>query len=51
MQVADCKATRDAIAALRLAEHVPGTGEPVLRQSLNAQGRYRRLATGWGALA
>lgn len=50
MQVAACKATREAIARSALAEPLAGTGEDVPRDALDAQGRYRRLATGWGAL-
>jgi hypothetical protein len=51
MQVASGKATRDAIARFSLAELVPGTAEDVPRRALDAQGRYRRVATGWGELA
>ncbi|MES2714742.1 MAG: hypothetical protein V4795_03220 [Pseudomonadota bacterium] len=51
MQLASGKATRAAIAAMQLAEAVPGTAEDVPRQALDADGRYRRLATGWGDLA
>lgn len=49
MQVAPCKATREVIAGSALAEALEGTGEVVPRHALDAQGRYRRLATGWGA--
>lgn len=50
MQVATCKATLDAIGRVHLAEPVPGTGEEVPAWSLDGRGRYRRVATGWGAL-
>ena len=50
MQVADCKATLDAIGRVGLAEAVPGTGEDVPAQALDPRGRYRRVATGWGEL-
>ena len=50
MQVALCKATPDAIARSAWAEPLAGTGEDVPRDALDAQGRYRRLATGWGEL-
>ena len=50
MQVAGCKATSQAIDGFSLAELVQGTGEDVPRHALDAQGRYRRVATGWGAL-
>lgn len=50
MQVANGKATREAIAGMRQAEYLPGTAESVPRAALDAKGRYRRLATGWGEL-
>jgi len=51
MQVANCKATAEAISRLALAEPVPGTGEEVPLHALDAHGRFRRVATGWGELA
>jgi hypothetical protein len=33
------------------AEIVEGTGQEVLRSELDNEGRYRRIATGWGELA
>ena len=51
MQVAPYKATVEAIEAMRLAELLPATGEDVPREALDSAGRYRRVATGWGALA
>lgn len=51
MQVAACKATLEAIGRVGLAEPVPGTGEDVPTLALDARGRYRRVATGWGELA
>jgi hypothetical protein len=50
MQVVGCKATLDAIGRLGLAEPVPGTAEDVPLHAVDPQGRYRRVATGWGAL-
>jgi hypothetical protein len=50
MLLGGCKATRDAIAAIHLAEPVPGTAEEVPLHALDAQGCFRRLPTGWGAL-
>ena len=50
MQVALDKATREAIAALHLVELVHGTAEDVPRDAVDAQGHFRRLATGWGEL-
>jgi len=50
MQLVNCKATPEAIASFRLAELVAGTGEEVPLQALDAQGCYRRVATGWAAL-
>ena len=51
MQVATYKATMEAIEAMRLAELLPATSEEVPREALDSAGRYRRVATGWGALA
>ncbi len=51
MRAADCKATREAIAAMRWAKVLEGTAEDVPRSALDAEGRYRRLPTGWGALS
>ncbi len=51
MEVAPYKATREAVAAMRLAEPLVATGEDVPRDALDDCGRYRRVATGWGALA
>lgn len=44
------KATREQIAALRSAEILEGTAERVPTSELDSQGRYRRIATGWGEL-
>jgi hypothetical protein len=44
------KATREQIAALRSAEILEGTGELVPASKLDSEGRYRRIATGWGEL-
>lgn len=50
MQVAACKAPLAVIGKSASVEALAGTGEDVPRQALDAQGCYRRLATGWGAL-
>lgn len=44
------KATRAAIEALN-GTLLEGTGEQVERGAIDAEGRFRRLATGWGELA
>lgn len=49
LQVAGFKAPLDVIKALG-AEPVAGTAQSVLRSELDRQGRYRRIATGWGEL-
>lgn len=48
MEVATCKATREAISSMGRAEHLPATAEVVPRDALDTQGRFRRVATGWG---
>ena len=48
--VALFKATRAAIAATQGGRLLEGTAEVVDRDALDGQGRYRRLATGWGDL-
>jgi hypothetical protein len=45
------KATREAIAAMFKAERLEGTAEDVPHELIDAQGRFRRLATGWGELS
>lgn len=45
------KATRESIAACPGAVVLEGTGQEVSRAELDEQGRYRRIATGWGELA
>lgn len=49
-QVALYKATRAVIEATQGARVLEGTAEVVTRDALDAQGRYRRMATGWGDL-
>ena len=44
------KATREQIAALHNAKILEGTGEQVPKSELDSQGRFRRIATGWGEL-
>lgn len=48
--VAPFKATREAIAELR-GEVIEGTEREVSADELDADGHYRRVATGWGELA
>lgn len=50
MQSGTFKATRDAIATMGRAEPLESTAEEVSRESIDALGRYRRVATGWGEL-
>jgi hypothetical protein len=47
--VAPYKATLKLIKALG-GEHLPGTVETVAAEDIDAKGRYRRVATGWGEL-
>jgi hypothetical protein len=49
LELAGFKAPLDLIKALG-AEPVAGTAQSVLRSDLDRQGRYRRIATGWGEL-
>ena len=43
------KAPRDVVKRLK-GQVVEGTGEEVTVDQLDAEGRYRRIATGWGEL-
>jgi hypothetical protein len=47
--VAPYKATLARIKALG-GEPMPGTEEGVAAEDIDAMGRYRRVATGWGEL-
>ena len=49
-KLAPFKATRELIASLG-GELLEGTAEEVPGESMDAEGRYQRIATGWGALA
>jgi hypothetical protein len=49
-RMASYKATREQISAIGSARVLEGTGEQVSRSELDPQGRYRRVATGWGEL-
>lgn len=49
--VAPFKAPRAVISERFGGEVLEGTGLEVDPDDLDAQGRYRRIATGWGALA
>lgn len=48
--IARFKAPRQVIKEQYLGEVLEGTGEEVDATELDGQGRYRRIATGWGAL-
>lgn len=48
--VSSFKATRDTIVNTLKREVLEGTGEEVPRHALDSQGRFRRVATGWGEL-
>jgi hypothetical protein len=48
-EVAGFKAPLDIIKALG-GDPIAGTAQSVLRSELDHQGRYRRIATGWGEL-
>lgn len=45
------KAAREAIVERYHGEILEGTAETVELSSLDPEGRYRRIATGWGELA
>jgi len=49
-RLANFKATRETIQRLQ-GELVAGTEEDVARSELDGDGRYRRIATGWGELS
>ncbi len=44
------KATRELIKATHCAQILEGTGERVPTSALDAQGHFKRIATGWGEL-
>lgn len=48
--VAPFKAPRHLITEHFRGDVLEGTGEEIGADELDAQGRYRRVATGWGAL-
>jgi len=48
-RLANFKATRETIRRLQ-GELVAGTEEDVAHSELDSDGRYRRIATGWGEL-
>ena len=48
--LAPYKATREAIAQLWFGKVADGTEQVVTFADLDAKGRYRRIATGWGEL-
>jgi hypothetical protein len=49
-RMATFKASREQIGTIPSARVLEGTGEDVPLSELDAQGRYRRIATGWGEL-
>jgi hypothetical protein len=49
--IAPFKATRKAIAEVFKGDIIEGTAEEVAPDELDRDGRYRRLATGWGEMA
>ena len=49
-RLAEYKATRERIAAMRNAVLLEGTEESVAASELDDQGHFRRMPTGWGAL-
>jgi hypothetical protein len=51
MRVAPYKAEREAILTRLGGEVLEGTVVEVPREELDPQGRFRRLATGWGELS
>ena len=51
MEVAAYKASRKTIEKVLAGEVLEGTGEEVPQSELDAKGRWRRIATGWGELA
>ncbi len=48
--LAPFKATREAIAKKWTGRLAEGTEQEVESSELDSQGRYRRMATGWGEL-
>ncbi len=50
MRLAPHKATAEAIAAHPNSELLHGTEHDVESDEIDAQGRYRRIASGWGEL-
>jgi hypothetical protein len=44
------KATRETIEKTHKGKVLEGTGEKVPRDAVDGEGRYRRVATGWGEL-
>jgi len=50
-RIAPHKAPRDVVVERFGGEVLEGTAHEVAPDELDGQGRYRRLATGWGDLA
>ena len=48
--VSGFKAQRQAIAKVFKGQVLEGTGEEVPTSELDEEGRFRRVATGWGSL-
>lgn len=49
--VSGFKAQRQAITKVFKGQVLEGTGEEVLEAELDHDGRFRRVATGWGSLS
>lgn len=49
--IARFKAPREAVVSRYHGEVLEGTAEEVPVAELDAEGRYRRIATGWGELS
>lgn len=49
--IATFKATREVIVEVYHGDPLEGTREEVPTELLDEAGRYRRVATGWGALS
>jgi hypothetical protein len=50
VSISSFKASREAVVERYRGEVLEGTAEVVLADELDAEGRYRRVATGWGEL-
>jgi len=48
--ISSYKATRETIETRLKGKVLEGTGEKVPRDAIDREGRFRRIATGWGDL-